>query len=241
MAEYDKSRAHVIAALDLDTMYEALEVARSLQGVVKRFKIGSKLFTRCGPKILDELGEIGAKVFLDLKYHDIPSVVGAACQEAARHEAVFLMTVHALGGATMVARAVEGATAGSVDRQAPQIVAVTALTSHSQDDVATLGINANLDIGAWAAKLGDVAIGAGAAGLVCSAKEVGDLRARFPDAVLVTPGIRPEGYGKQDDQTRVVTPADALAAGSSYLVIGRPIYQAEDPRQAAEEIARSLF
>ena len=89
---------------------------------------------------------------------------------------------------------------------------------------------------------GDVIIvGAGAAGLVCSAKEVGDLRARFPDAVLVTPGIRPEGYGKQDDQTRVVTPADALAAGSSYLVIGRPIYQAEDPRQAAEEIARSLF
>ena len=96
------------------------------------------------------------------------------------------------------------------------------------------------EIASWAAKLGDLAMGAGASGLVCSAMEVADLRARFPEATLVTPGIRPEGYGVKDDQTRVVTPAEALASGSTYLVIGRPIYRARDPLQAATEIARSL-
>ncbi|MEC9441943.1 MAG: orotidine-5'-phosphate decarboxylase [Myxococcota bacterium] len=237
---YRKSREHVIAALDLDTMDEALGVARALteEGVVTRFKIGSKLFTRCGPRILDRLGDLDAKVFLDLKYHDIPSVVGQACQEAARHEAVFLMTVHALGGAKMVSRAMEGARAGRACGEAPEVVAVTALTSHAQEEVEALGVP--LEIASWAAKLGDLAMGAGASGLVCSAMEVADLRARFPEATLVTPGIRPEGYGVKDDQTRVVTPAEALASGSTYLVIGRPIYRARDPLQAATEIARSL-
>lgn len=237
---YRKSKEHVIAALDLDTMDEALGVARALveADVITRFKIGSKLFTRCGPKILDRLGDLGAKVFLDLKYHDIPSVVGQACQEAARHEAVFLMTVHALGGAKMVSLAMEGARAGRVSGEAPEVVAVTALTSHSQEEVEALGVSQQ--ISSWAATLGQVAMDAGASGLVCSAREVADLRARFPQATLVTPGIRPEGYAVKDDQTRVVTPSEALASGSTYLVIGRPIYRAEDPLQAAEAIARSL-
>lgn len=228
-------RAHVIAALDVDEMDHALELVDELDGVVDRFKIGSKLFTRYGPAILDALGERGREVFLDLKYHDIPSVVGQACEQAARHESVFLMTVHAVGGAKMLARAVSGAkrARGGVD-----VIAVTALTSHAPGELEEVGVP--MELCEWARALGQVAMGAGVSGLVCSAHEVRELREAYPEALLVTPGIRPTSWARADDQTRVMTPRQALNAGSSFLVIGRPIYQAKDARAAAIEIAREL-
>lgn len=233
---YELSRTHVIAALDLDTREEALDLVDALDGVVERFKVGSKLFTAHGPAILDDLAERGAKVFLDLKYHDIPSVIGEACREAARHDGVFMMTVHALGGAEMVRRAVAGAAETGGDDV--DVIAVTALTSHSATELARIGIDTEIEV--WAERLGDVAIGAGATGLVCSAREVARLRQRFPGVRLVTPGIRPQNYGPTDDQTRVVRPKEALSLGSDYLVIGRPMYKAQDPREAAIAIAEEL-
>jgi len=234
-AEFEACRAHVIAALDVDEMERALEIVEELDGVVERFKIGSKLFTRYGPAILDALGERGCKVFLDLKYHDIPSVVGQACEQAARHESVFLMTVHAVGGAKMLAQAASGARGvrGDVD-----VIAVTALTSHAPGELGEVGVSMELE--AWARALGQVAMGAGVSGLVCSAHEASALREAHPEAILVTPGIRPASWTRSDDQTRVMTPKQALDAGSSFLVIGRPIYKAEDARAAAIEIAREL-
>ena len=231
---------HVIAALDPDTGEQALELARALQGTVGWVKIGSKLFTAHGPALVRELGALGFKVFLDLKYHDIPSVVGAACERAARIEAVGMMTVHASGGANMIARAVEGATRARPE-DTPFVVAVTALTSLTGEDVAALGIGGEVED--WVARLGALALGAGAHGLVCSAREAASVLTRHPGATLVTPGIRPLAQQGTDDQARAMTPSDALAAGSSFLVIGRPIYRAADPRAAAiaigEELARS--
>jgi orotidine-5'-phosphate decarboxylase len=230
-------RAHVIAALDTDTADEALALARELAGVLGWVKIGSKLFTSSGPALLDALGELGLTVFLDLKYHDIPSVVGAACERAARHPAVGMLTVHASGGRDMIRRAREGARAGRPGSP-PSVVAVTALTSLSGEDVAALGIEGGVE--AWVERLAALAIDAGADGLVCSAREAAHLRARHPAARLVTPGIRPAAQMGRDDQARAVTPADALAAGSSHLVIGRPIYRADDPVAAALAIGDEL-
>jgi orotidine-5'-phosphate decarboxylase len=232
---------HVIVALDVDTLDEASRLARELAGVVTRVKVGSRLFTAYGPAVLDAMAAHGLRVFLDLKYHDIPSVVGDACRVAAQHEALFLLTVHAQGGAKMIAQAVAGARAGALARggSAPAVVAVTALTSMAEGEQHALGV-ADATLGAWAERLGDVAMAAGADGLVCSAQEVAALRARFgAGATLVTPGIRPAGSAG-DDQTRVVTPAQGLALGSSYLVIGRPIVQAPAPRDAALAIVATL-
>ncbi len=230
-------RAHVIAALDTETADEALALARELSEVLGWVKIGSKLFTSEGPALLDALGALGLTVFLDLKYHDIPSVVGAACKRAAHHPAVGMLTVHASGGTQMITRAREGAHAGRPDAP-PIVVAVTALTSLSGEDVEALGIEGGVE--AWVERLASLAMGAGANGLVCSAREAAHLRALHPSAELVTPGIRPAAQMGTDDQTRAVTPADAIASGSSFLVIGRPIYKADDPVAAALAIGEEL-
>lgn len=228
----DVFQEHVIAAIDVDTLEEVEALAGALSGVVTKVKVGSRLFTAFGPRVLDMLGERGFEVFLDLKFHDIPSVVGDACRAAARHDAVFLMTVHASGGAAMVRAAAEGAGDGA------KVVAVTALTSLEGSDLGAMGVAGEL--GAWVERLGSLAVGAGADGLVCSALEAAELRARHPDAVLVTPGIRSMWARTGDDQRRVLTPREALDAGSTYLVIGRPIYKAGDPRAAALRIAEEL-
>lgn len=233
-----KLREHVISALDVATMDEALALVDALDGRLKRYKVGSRMFTRYGPALLDALAERDVDVFLDLKFHDIPNTVAGAVESALSFDSVFMMTVHASGGADMIARAVEAA-AQRTD-EAPKIVAVTALTSLSPADMSQIGVDKALD--QWAYSLGELALEAGADGLVCSAHEAAQMRERFGDEpVLVTPGIRLESkVAKDDDQSRVMTPKDALATGSDYLVIGRPIYRAEDPQGAVEEIGRSL-
>lgn len=233
----DRFRKHVIAALDLEELDDALALVDQLGSSVDKYKIGSRMFTRYGPRVLDELAERGRKVFLDLKYHDIPSVVENACAEAAKHEAVFLLTVHASGGTQMIARAVEGAKTRRDER--PRVVAVTALTSLSPSETRLLGIDIGLE--EWAEKLGRLAIDAGADGIVCSAREVERMRGALGDVVYVTPGIRPASWEQPDDQTRVMTPAEALDSGSSYLVIGRPIYRADDPVEAVAKLAGELL
>lgn len=233
----DIVRKHVIVALDLDDIEEAMDLVDRLGSAVDKFKVGSKMFTRYGPRVLDELGSRGRKVFLDLKFHDIPSVVEGAVAQAAEHEAVFMLTVHAVGGSQMVASAVAGAKRRR--EQPPHVVAVTALTSLSPAETRLLGVELSLD--EWATKLAELAIEAGADGVVSSANEVRELRRRLGDEVLyVTPGIRPSSWQQPDDQSRVMTPKEALNAGSSFLVIGRPVYRADDPLDAIESIAEGL-
>lgn len=230
-------KKHLIPALDVEDMASAVALADHLVDKVAMVKIGSKLFTRYGPALLDEMADRGLGVFLDLKFHDIPNTVRGAAQMASAHPSVRMMTIHAAGGTRMATAALEGA--ADAQGQRPMIVAVTVLTSISPAETNLLGIDMGLD--AWAEKLGRLALDAGVDGLVCSAEEAEMMRDLFGDeCILVTPGIRPPGYAKQDDQARVTTPKDALAAGSSYLVMGRPIYGAPDPTEAIETIGSSL-
>lgn len=232
-------RNRVIVALDLDTKQEAMELVDALDDRIRYFKVGYRLFTRYGPQILEECDRRGVEVFLDLKLYDIPSVVGRACAQIAGFDAVFLTTVHASGGAEMVAAAVEGAR--SAAGEGPKVVAVTALTSFSNKNLPDIGVNTG--IGQWASKLGALALDSGAHGLVSSTEEVVDLRDQHgDDPILVTPGIRlPDVLVAGDDQSRVATPARALGLGSTFLVMGRPVYQAPDPAQVVDAIAESLI
>jgi orotidine-5'-phosphate decarboxylase len=230
-----KLQTRVIAALDLPTLDEAMALVDQLGSRIGRYKIGSKLFTKYGPDILEALAERDVEVFLDLKYHDIPSVVADAVRNAAAFDNVFMVTVHASGGEKMVGMAAEAAHEAA---DGPRVVAVTALTSLSEPEIRAFGVESSLE--SWAEMLAKSAISAGADGVVCSALEAERFRGVLgDDPLLVTPGIRLEDAG-DDDQTRVMTPGRALRAGSSFLVIGRPIYQADDPVAAVETIGDAL-
>lgn len=232
-------RDRIIVALDVDSQDEALALVDELAGKVGRYKVGYRLYTRYGPAILEALAARDVEVFLDLKLYDIPSVVGRACAQIAEHEAVFMTTVHASGGAEMVAAAVAGAC--TVDEaNAPAVVAVTALTSFQDKELPPLGIA--IGVKKWAAKLGALALEAGADGLVSSTVEVKAFREGYgEEPLLVTPGIRlSDVFIAGDDQSRVATPRRALQFGASYLVVGRPIYQAPEPVQFVEAIAETL-
>ena len=222
--------AGLIVALDDDDLVAAEGLARSLTGAVDAFKVGLTLFAAHGPEALFEIGQHG-RVFCDLKLHDIPSQVRGAAKSLAS-KGVWLTTVHASGGRAMVAAAVEGAGAGTI------VAAVTVLTSLDASELAALGMPA--DPGAQVLRLASLAVGAGARALVCSPQEVAAVRAEVgPGVLLVTPGIRPAG-GDVGDQSRVATPAAAVAAGADYLVVGRPITAAPDPRAAAEAIRAEM-
>ncbi len=235
--KFEILKEKTIVALDVDTLAEAERLTRLLSPYVDKFKVGSRLFSAHGPVVLDAIDQCGGKVFLDLKYHDIPSVVGSACRVIAdNHPSVFLLTVHASGGPAMVAQAVDATSS----RNDLDVVAVTALTSLSPSEMGLLGIGNTL--ADWAEKLGSLALDAGAQGLVCSAREVEHLRSCFGnESIFVTPGIRPNSARNvRDDQTRTRTPAEAISAGSSYLVIGRPVYQSADPVATLKAIAETL-
>lgn len=238
--QQDKLAKKLIVALDVDTVDEATSIVDRVGPLVQRYKIGSRLFTAVGPRILDELAQRGKRVFLDLKYHDIPSVIGDAVRiVATNHPSVFLVTIHAAGGAAMVAAAAEAASARRGD--ALEVVAVTALTSLSPSETRILGVDMNLD--QWVLKLADLALEAGAHGLVCSPNEVAKVREFYgAQPVIVTPGVRPVSAERLagDDQARTATPADALAAGATYLVMGRPVVRATDPQSVVRAIAESL-
>ena len=213
----------VIVALDYPEQQQALNLVEKLDPELCRLKVGKEMFTHFGPGFVEKLHQKGFQVFLDLKYHDIPNTVAKAC-EAAASLGVWMVNVHALGGRRMM-EAAANAVANSSTR--PHLIAVTVLTSMSGDDLHEIGIQQSP--GELALHLAGMAQTSGLDGVVCSAQEASTMRQKFNnDFLLITPGIRPAG-SKQDDQRRIMTPVDAINAGSSYLVIGRPVTQAEDP------------
>ena len=229
----------IIAALDVPTAEAALKLAEQLAPVTGGFKIGSELFTAAGPDIVRRIRERGAPVFLDLKFHDIPNTVAKAVASATRLD-VQMLTIHTSGGLEMM-RAAEASAqqAAKADgRTAPLVLGVTVLTSSNDSTLAEIGCEP--DVVAQVERLARLAVQAGLRGLVCSPLEIVALRKILPAQVqLVTPGIR-TGAEKADDQKRTLTPREAIAAGANWLVIGRPIYAAENPRAAAEKILESL-
>jgi orotidine-5'-phosphate decarboxylase len=206
---------------------------------VGAFKIGKELFVSAGPDIVRKIRATGASVFLDLKFHDIPNTVAKAVAAATRLD-VQMITIHCSGGSEMMRAAEKAAqeTALQSGRNAPLILGVTVLTSFDSNALSEIGAEAN--VGKQVERLARLAVSSGIRGLVCSPLEIADLRQILPKEIqLVTPGIR-TGAEKADDQKRTLTPKEAMQAGASWLVIGRPIYAAENPRQAAESIWKSL-
>lgn len=229
----------IIAALDVPTAELALTLARDLAPAVGAFKIGSELFTSAGPDIVRRVRDTGAAVFLDLKFHDIPNTVAKAVASATRLE-IQMLTIHTSGGLEMMRAAEESAqrTALQTGRNAPLVLGVTVLTSHDANTLSETGCEAN--VGGQVERLAQLAVKAGLRGLVCSPLEIVVLRQILSASIqLVTPGIR-TGKEKADDQKRTLTPREALDAGANWLVIGRPIYAAANPRAAAEAIWSSL-
>ena len=232
-------RNPILVALDVPTPERALELARDLAPVVGGFKVGSELFTSAGPEIVRQIRASGAAVFLDLKYHDIPNTVSKAVAAACRLD-VQMLTVHTSGGLEMMRAAERAAqeSGGQAGNSCPLVLGVTVLTS--MDGVALNEIGWKPDVGKQVERLAELAVRSGLRGLVCSPLEIARLRQLLPEAIeLVTPGIR-SGADRADDQKRTLTAREAIDAGANWLVIGRPIYAATDPRQAAEAIIQSL-
>ncbi len=229
----------IIVALDVPSAAKALDLAAQLAGAVAAVKVGSELFTAAGPDIVRQFRGMGLDVFLDLKFHDIPNTVAKAVASAV-HLDVQMLTIHTGGGSEMMRAAEQAAqeTAVKLGRKPPLVLGVTVLTSLDGAALAEVGLEPHP--ARQVARLARLAAGAGLRGLVCSPLEVVELRSILPSSVqLVTPGIRPAGSGS-DDQKRTLAPKDAIAAGSSWLVVGRPIYGAPDPREAAKQILASL-
>jgi orotidine-5'-phosphate decarboxylase len=232
-------RNPIIVALDVPHPDAALELARRLAPVVGAFKIGKELFVSAGPDIVRRIREAGGSVFLDLKFHDIPNTVAKAVEAAVRLD-VQMLTIHTSGGLAMMQAAQRAAEEAALrtGKTQPLVLGVTVLTSLNTNDLAEVGVLH--DVGAQVERLAGLAARAGLGGLVCLPLEITRLRQFLPAAMqLVTPGIRPAD-SPADDQKRTLTPAEALAAGASWLVIGRPICAAPDPRAAAEKIVASL-
>lgn len=229
----------IIAALDVPAAEQALKLAKEIAPVVGGFKIGSELFTGAGPDIVKKIRATGSSVFLDLKFHDIPNTVAKAVASATRLD-IQMLTIHTSGGLEMMRAAEASArqTANQAGLNVPLMLGVTVLTSSDSRTLAEIGCEAN--VGAQVERLANLAVKAGLSGLVCSPLEIADLRQILPAHIqLVTPGIR-TGSEKADDQKRTLTPREAIEAGANWLVIGRPIYAAENPRAAAERILETL-
>lgn len=236
LSEFE-ARDSIIVALDCDRR-KALFLAETLEGRARWVKVGMTLFYGEGPAIVGALRDRGLKVFLDLKLHDIPFQVRGAARSASLSGAD-LLSIHALGGPDMVreARAGVGEATGGV-RDRTRLVAISLLTSMDRDSLTEVGIDAPID--EEVARLAGLAVGAGSDGVVCSPQEVAGLRTLLgPTTLIVTPGVRPKG-ARADDQRRVSTPAAAIAAGASKLVIGRPITQAPDPVASLESVVAEL-
>ena len=234
-----RMRNPVIVALDVPGLEQAVELARQVAPAVGAFKIGSELFTSAGPEIVRLVRATGASVFLDLKFHDIPNTVAKAVASATRLD-VQMLTIHTGGGLEMMAAAEKSArdTAAALGKEPPLVLGVTVLTSMDQNTLHEVGCAA--DVGRQVERLAGLAVRAGLRGLVCSPLEIVALRQILPSGVqLVTPGIR-TGAEKADDQKRTLSPRQAIDAGASWLVVGRPIYAAPNPRAAAEAILASL-
>ena len=221
-------------ALDVASAAEAQRIVSSLGDSIQFYKVGMQLYTAEGPGLVRDLVMSGKKVFLDLKYHDIPNTVGAATQEAAQL-GVSMLTLHASGGTKMLRAGVDAAKQSDSELA---ILAVTVLTSLDENDLHETGIQDS--IAEQAVRLGNIALSAGCTGVVSSAREVKALRASLgSDFLAVTPGVRPAGAA-HGDQARVVTPAEAIAAGATNIVVGRPITAAADPVLEAQKILQEI-
>jgi orotidine-5'-phosphate decarboxylase len=228
------SGSRLIVALDFPTAAEAITFSRRVNPQDCRLKVGKELFTAAGPALIETLSKQGFDIFLDLKFHDIPNTVAGACR-AAVQLGVWMLNVHASGGRAMMEAAREAVGAGA---GRPLLIAVTLLTSMGPQEIAEVGIVG--DAAGAVRRLALLTQSSGLDGVVCSAQESALLRAACgPGFKLVTPGIRPAASSK-DDQQRVMTPAAAIAAGSDYLVIGRPVTQAADPVAALAAINREI-
>lgn len=234
MAAAPGAGPRIIVALDFAEVSQAMAMAARLNPDLCRLKVGKELFTRGGPALVEALQAQGFQVFLDLKFHDIPTTVAQACKAAAEL-GVWMVNVHTLGGRKML----EAARA-ALDKSArrPLLIGVTLLTSMEDGDLRDIGIGGAVE--EQVVRLAGLAHQSGLDGVVCSAQEARSLRVRHgPGFCLVAPGIRPAGSATQD-QRRVMTPKEALHAGADYLVIGRPITQAHDPHQALENIRAEI-
>ncbi len=232
-------RNPIIVALDVPTAEEALKLAEQLAPVCGGFKVGSELFTAAGPDIVRRIRGLGAPIFLDLKFHDIPNTVARAVAAAVQMD-VQMLSVHASGGMEMLkaAEKVAQESAWQLGHAPPLVLAITILTSLDSNALSQIGLDPN--VSRQVRRLANMANQVGLRGLVCSPREVAELRQMLPASTqLVIPGIRPLPVAA-DDQKRTLTPREALALGANWLVIGRPICAAEDPRAAAEKILKEI-
>jgi orotidine-5'-phosphate decarboxylase len=222
-------RQRLIVALDVSTAAAAQKIVAAVGDCALTYKVGMQLYTAEGPQVVRDLVASGRRVFLDLKYHDIPNTVSAAVRQAAQL-GVGMLTVHASGGGKMLGAAVDAA------RISPslKVLAVTVLTSMDESDLQKIGVHGT--VAESVVRLAKIALASGCHGVVTSAREASVLRTELGnDFAIVTPGVRPAGTG-HDDQARVVTPAEAIAAGATHMVVGRPITEAADPAAAARAI-----
>jgi orotidine-5'-phosphate decarboxylase len=227
----------IIVALDVEDLPAALRLVELLHNDVGAFKIGKQLFTASGPDAVRQVHERGGRVFLDLKFHDIPTTVAKASLEAARL-GVFMFNMHALGGFAMMQEAVRAVRATPGAQAGPLMIAVTVLTSMGPDDLKPLGLT--LPVDELVVRLARLAKEAGMNGVVASPREIGLIKkACGPDFLVVTPGIRPAG-AEANDQKRAMTPGEAVQAGADFIVVGRPITHAIDPQAAARSIAQEM-
>ena len=223
----------IFCAIDTTDRNQAIELALALKGAVGGFKLGKEFFTANGPEGVAEIAELGQRVFLDLKFHDIPNTVAGAVN-AAKKLNCYTLTVHASGGGAMIQAAAEA----TGDETSPLIMAVTVLTSLNSKDLVDIGQKPPIED--QVLKLGKLAHKFGADGLIASPKELKALRAALgPNCLLVVPGIRPL-WASADDQKRIMPPLDSIKAGADFLVIGRPITQANDPKAAADRISAEI-
>jgi orotidine-5'-phosphate decarboxylase len=224
----------LIVALDVKSSAAALRLVDQLGDAISFYKIGSPLYTSTGPEILTELKKQGKRIFLDLKYHDIPNTVAQAVSAAAALDVDFL-TVHAGGGAAMITAARK-----AVADERPRILAVTVLTSFSVDDAEQVWGKQLNSLREEVTRMAQLAADAGAHGVIASPLEAEALKRRHgADFLVVTPGIRPAG-AERGDQARTATPAEAIRAGADYLVVGRPVIEADDPRAVVEQMQEEM-
>ena len=229
----------LIVALDVPGIAEAEKLVKLLSPLVAVFKVGNELFTSSGPSVIQMIHSHQCKVFLDLKFHDIPNTVGSACEAAVRHK-VFMLNVHAIGGKQMMFQAVQSVhkTAEELRVQPPFILGVTVLTSMKENDLKEVGIIKKLE--REAVHLAVLAKTCGLDGVVASPHEIKPIRKKTSqDFLIVTPGVRPV-WAAHGDQKRVMTPKEAIEQGANFIVIGRPISQNPSPLEAAEKVLNEI-
>ncbi|MBS1839654.1 MAG: orotidine-5'-phosphate decarboxylase [Acidobacteria bacterium] len=237
-------RSSLIVALDFDSLSSAMKFAKQVADLVGLFKIGNQLFTSAGPAAVKEVSALGPGIFLDLKFHDIPNTVAGAVLSVAAMSGVQLVNVHASGGGTMLKAAAQAISAGvplGMDR--PRLLAVTVLTSMDHKAMREVGLSGTPQSSVL--KLAKLAKASGVDGVVASVQEAKAIRkACGREFLIVTPGVRPKENGKsaakKDDQSRTATPTEAIRAGADYIVVGRPILAASDPRAAAQSIVDEI-